>query len=370
MADKSLLVFKDGTVVEGKSFGYSKKIVGEIVFNTAMTGYQESLTDPSYHRQILNQTYPIVGNYGIDEESFEGSRLWASGFLVKDLCDKPSHYKSVKTLDEFLKEYKVPGIYGVDTRAITVKLRNAGSMVGAIVPYEGKKPDLKPILEEINGFDYAGTDLVKDYAEIEYKDRNKIVHGKGNTYKVVAIDCGIKLGIVREMVKRGIEVTRVNPMVSAKKILVMKPDCVHISNGPGNPDLTTYAIKNVKELIGKVPLHGICLGQGIISAALGGHSFKMKFGHRGGNHAVKDLRTGKVFITSQNHGFCVDAESIKGTGLVVTEVDANDGTVEGIEHEKLPIFSTQYHPEANPGPYDALGKFDRLIKMIKEGRNG
>lgn len=366
MGDKSLLVFRDGTVVEGRSFGAREKIVGEIVFNTAMTGYQESLTDPSYHRQILTQTYPIVGNYGIDEKSFEGSRLWAAGFLVRDLCMKPSHYKSVKTLDEFLKEYNVPGIYGVDTRAITIKLRNAGSMVGAIVPYSGKKPDVKKVLENLKIFDYAGTDLVKDYAEVEYNDKKQIVHGKGNTYKLVLIDCGVKLGIVREMVKRDIEVIRVDPRTSAAEILKMKPDCVHISNGPGNPETISYAIESAKGLIGKVPIHGICVGHGVIATACGGRNFKMKFGHRGGNHAVKDLKTGKVFITSQNHGFCVDGDSLKGTGLVVTEVDANDGTVEGMEHEKYPIFSTQYHPEANPGPYDALGKFDRLIKMIKE----
>jgi len=366
MADKSLLVFRDGSIVEGRSFGARKKIVGEVVFNTAMTGYQESLTDPSYHRQILNQTYPIVGNYGIDEESFEGSRLWASSFLVRDLCSKPSHYKSVKTLDDFLKEYNVPGIWGVDTRAITIKLRNAGSMIGAIVPYNGKKPSLKPILEEVKSFDYAGTDLVKDYAEVEYKNRDKIVHGKGNTYKLVLIDCGVKLSIVREMVKRDIEVTRVHPATSAKKILAMKPDCVHISNGPGNPETITYAIETAKGLVGNVPMHGICVGHGVIAAACGGRNYKLKFGHRGGNHGVKDLKTGKVFITSQNHGFCVDGKSLKGTGLVVTEVDANDGTVEGMEHKKYPIFSTQYHPEANPGPYDAIDRFDRLIKMIKE----
>ncbi|MFH1424997.1 MAG: glutamine-hydrolyzing carbamoyl-phosphate synthase small subunit [archaeon] len=368
MADKSLIVFRDGAVLEGRSFGARKTVVGEIVFNTAMTGYQESLTDPSYHRQILNQTYPIVGNYGIDEESFEGSKLWASGFLVRDLCEKPSHYKSIKTLDEFLKEQDVPGVCGIDTRAVTVKLRNAGSMLGAIVPYEGKKPELGKIREEISSFDYAGADLVKDYAEAEFKDKEKIIHGKGNTYKVVMIDCGVKLGIVREMVKRDIEVIRVHPVTSAEKILAMKPDCVHISNGPGNPETILYAIETAKKLVGKVPMHGICVGHGVIAAACGGKNFKMKFGHRGGNHGVKDLKTGKVFITSQNHGFCVDGDSLKGTGLEVTEVNCNDGTVEGMDHTKYPIFSTQYHPEANPGPYDALGKFDRLVEMIKENR--
>jgi len=366
MAEKIRLVLEDGTVYEGNPFGASKDIVAEVVFNTAMTGYQESLTDPSYHRQILNQTYPLIGNYGIDKESFEGSMIWASGFIVYDLCNVPSHYKSVKTLDEFLKEHNVPGIHGLDTRALTRKIRKNGAMVGKIV--QDSKQNINEILEDIKAFDYAGTDLVKDYTAIEYKNKNQIIHGSGNKYKLVLLDCGVKLSIVHELVKRDMEVIRVPATTSAEKILAMNPDAVHVSNGPGNPDLITYAIKTVKELIGKVPLNGICVGHGIIAAAFGGKNYKLKFGHRGGNHAVKNLKTGRIFVTSQNHSFCVDADSIKGTGLKVTEVDCNDGTVEEIEHESLPIFSTQYHPEANPGPYDKLDKFDRLLKMVEENR--
>jgi len=364
MADKIRLVLEDGTVYEGHPFGARKDIVAEVVFNTAMTGYQESLTDPSYHRQILNQTYPLIGNYGIEKKHFEGSRIWTSGMIVHNLCEVPSHYKCEKTLDDFLKEYNVPGIHGVDTRALTIRLRKKGSMVGKIV--QDSKTKIKDILKDIKAFDYANTDIVKDYAEVEYKNRDRIVHGKGNKYKVVAIDCGIKHSIVREMVKRDMEIIRVPPATSAEKILAMKPDAVHISNGPGNPDLMTYTVKNVKKLVGKVPIHGICLGQGIIASTFGGHSYKMKFGHRGGNHAVKHLIEKKVFVTSQNHGFCVDTDSIKGTGLIPTEVDCNDGSLEAIEHEELPIFSTQYHPEANPGPYDKLCKFDRLLKMLED----
>ncbi|MFH1450871.1 MAG: glutamine-hydrolyzing carbamoyl-phosphate synthase small subunit [archaeon] len=366
MADRIRLVLEDGTVYEGYPFGSDKDVVAEVVFNTAMTGYQESLTDPSYHKQIINQTYPIIGNYGIDKESFEGSRVWAGGFIIYDLCKLPSHYKSEKTLDEFLKEHGVPGIYGIDTRALTVRIRENGAMVGKIV--HDRKQKVEDILEELKKFDYAGTDLVKDYTAIEYKDKEQIVHGKGNKYKVVLIDCGVKLSIVREMEKRNMEIIRVPATTSADKILAMKPDAVHVSNGPGNPDMITYAIETVKKLVGKVPLHGICVGNGVIAAALGGKNYKLKFGHRGGNHSVKELKTGRVFVTSQNHSFCIDADSIKGSGLVVTEVDCNDGTVEAVEHESLPIFSTQYHPEANPGPYDKLDKFDRLIKMVEENR--
>tara|TARA_Y100000034_G_scaffold136860_1_gene216452 strand:- start:6007 stop:7110 length:1104 start_codon:yes stop_codon:yes gene_type:complete len=365
MGDKIRLVLEDGTVYEGYPFGARKDIVAEVVFNTAMTGYQESITDPSYHRQILTQTYPIIGNYGINKESFEGSKIWASGMIVHSLCNVPSHYRSTKTLDEFLKEHNVPGIHGIDTRALAIKIRNKGTMIGKIV--QDSKADIKKIIEELKSFDYANTDLVKDYAEIEYKNKKEIIHGKGNKLKLVMIDCGVKLSIVREMVKRNIEVTRVHPATSAEKILAMKPDGVHISNGPGNPEMISYALKTAKELIGKVPMHAICLGHGIIASACGGKNFKLKFGHRGGNHAVKNLKTGKVFVTSQNHSFCVDADSLKGTGLKVTEIDCNDQTVEAIEYESLPIFSTQYHPEARPGPYDKLDKFDRLVKMMEEG---
>ncbi|MDP7282046.1 MAG: glutamine-hydrolyzing carbamoyl-phosphate synthase small subunit [Candidatus Undinarchaeales archaeon] len=364
MGDTIRLVLEDGTVYEGHPFGAHKDIVAEVVFNTAMTGYQESLTDPSYHRQILTQTYPLIGNYGINEESFEGSKVWASGMIVNNLCHTPSHYKSVKSLDEFLKEHDVPGIHGIDTRALTIQIRNKGTMVGKII--QDPTADITKIIEEIKSFDYANTDLVKDYAEVEYKDKKEIIHGQGNKHKLVMIDCGVKLSIVREMVKRNIEVTRVHPETSAEKILSLKPTCVHISNGPGNPEMITYTIKTVKELVGKVPLNGICLGNGIIAAACGGMNFKLKFGHRGGNHAVKNLKTGKVFVTSQNHSFCVDADSLKGTGLTVTETDCNDQTVEAIEHESLPIFSTQYHPEARPGPYDKLDEFDRLVKIMEK----
>jgi carbamoyl-phosphate synthase small subunit len=363
MDKTAYLVLENGSVFEGVPFGAAASVVGEVVFNTAMTGYQESLTDPSYHRQILTQTYPLIGNYGIDKIGFEGSKVWASGMIVNELCDAPSHHSSVKTLDSFLKEHGVPGISGIDTRALTRLLRSKGVMIGAICT-DGRRPE--ELMREIREFDYAGTDLVKDYAGIQFKDRNWIVHGEGNDYRLVLIDCGVKLSIVREMVKRGLEVIRVHPATSAQKILSMKPNAVHISNGPGNPETILYAIKSAKELIGKVPMHAICVGHGVIASALGGRNFKLKFGHRGGNHSVRDLETGKVFTTSQNHGFCVDGDSLKDTGLKVTEVNCNDGTVEGMEHESLPIFSTQYHPEANPGPYDAMEKFDRLIKMIKE----
>jgi len=359
-AKKATLVLADGSVHEGFSFGSPRDAIGEVVFNTSMTGYQEMLTDPSYAGQIVIPTYPLIGNYGINNEDDESRRIQVSGFVVREECYQPSHYLNNRSLHEYLAESDVPGIWGLDTRALTRKLRSFGVMMGMITT--SKTPE--QALEEIGmAPNYGAVDFVRQVtAEKPYQWLSPAPAQPGK--KVVALDCGLKYNILRLLSQRGCSVTVVTCTTSSADILGMEPDGILLSPGPGDPDLLDYVAGTVKGLVGKKPIMGICLGNQMIARAFGGRNFKLKFGHRGGNHPVKDLDNGRVHITAQNHGYAVDPDSLEGSGLEVTHINLNDGTVEGLRHRELPIFSIQYHSEASPGPLDNTYLFDRFMEMI------
>jgi carbamoyl-phosphate synthase small subunit len=355
---KALLILRDGSVFLGKGFGAETTSLGELVFNTNFCGYQESLTDPSYAGQILTATYPLIGNYGLNEEDFESDKIQVSGFVVREICDKPFHMKSKETLDEFMKRFDVPGICNVDTRMIVRKIRNFGVMPACLSVYSGKQPDKEELLCKAKELDYSKIDFVEKITT--RKRREYLVDGKR---KVVLIDCGVKMSIIRELLKRDISVVSVPARTNVEEILSLEPDGILVSNGPGDPALLSYAAKTVRELMRRLPVFGICLGHQVIAHAIGGKTFKLKFGHRGGNHPVKDLESGRVYITSQNHGYAVDEKSLPKE-FIVTHINCNDRTVEGMRHRELPVFSVQYHPEANPGPLDSKYLFDKFVDMI------
>ena len=356
-----ILVLKDGTVVEGLGFGAEGEAEGEVVFNTSMAGYQEYLTDPSYRYQILMPTYPLIGNYGIDESSFESGKIQAEGFVVGEQCVNPSHSDSVKTIDEFLCEHGIPGLYGVDTRYLAKKIRIHGVIEGLLkTPYRRDEiHDLKMRAQAL--------DTISDKDLIDLVSTKKdVVHDCGGKKTVVLIDCGVKMSIVRGLNDRGVNVIQVPAKTSAKNILGHDPVGVVVSNGPGDPERLGYVVDTIRKVAdNQIPLMGICLGNQLISIAFGGKTFKLKFGHRGANQPVKDLKTGRCYITSQNHGFAVDPESLDGSELDITHINVNDGTVEGVRHKSLPVFSIQYHPEAHPGPWDNYYLFDEFIKKLK-----
>ncbi len=362
MRRKAILVLEDGTVVKGIGFGAEKESLGEIVFSTAMAGYPESLTDPSYNGQILMPTYPLIGNYNVHPDWFESDRVWVEGFVVKELCEHPSHWKGNKTVDALLEEFEVPGIMGVDTRALTIKIRERGTMKSGLVTYDGSEPDVRGLLERVRKQpSISEQDLVAETT------RKEITHFKADgKLKVALIDCGVKMNIVRSLLGREVSLVAVPARTSAKEIEALEPDGVLITNGPGDPATATYVHKTVKQLMEKYPMMGICFGNHVLALAAGAKTFKLKFGHRGGNQPVKDIHTGKVHITSQNHSFAIDPESLEGTGFEVTKVNCNDGTVEGIDHKELLVFSVQYHPEDSPGPWDNQYLFDRFIKMMED----
>ena len=364
---KAALAIEDGTFVEGEGFGAEGYVEGELVFNTSMTGYVEALTDPSYAGQILMMTYPLIGNYGVCEEDFESDGVKVEGFVVRELCREPSNWRCSKNLDDFLKEYDVPGIEGIDTRALTKKTRVYGAMkaVLAVGDYDRGKM-LKRAVEQpsITEVDLVDKVCVEEPKRIEGEDIGKGI-GKGK-YEVVLVDCGIKLSIVRQLIKRGLNVTLVPYNYPPKKIKELDPDGIFISNGPGDPARVKPTIETIRALAGKFPMAGICLGNQLVALALGGKTFKLKFGHRGANQPVKDFETGRVFISSQNHGFAVDERSLEGTGLEVTQINLNDRTVEGMRHRDIPLITVQYHPEAGPGPHDTYFFFDRFYRMVKE----
>lgn len=353
---QGILALEDGTVFKGEAFGAQGERWGEVVFNTGMTGYQEILTDPSYCGQIVVMTYPLIGNYGINREDFEACRSYVRGFVVREACAVPSNWRAGYRLSDYLAREGIIGLSGIDTRALTRHLRNFGTMRGVIATGEVDEQEL--VAKARSCPHLTGQPLV---LEVATKEPYVL---EGNGFHVVLVDLGSKLNIIRRLRERNCRITVVPPTTGAAEIIQLNPDGVLLSNGPGDPVDATYAINTARELIGRIPLFGICLGHQIIALALGAKTYKMKFGHRGVNHPVKDLATGRVYITSHNHGFAVDEESLKGLPVVVSHRNLNDNTVEGIRHQYLPVFSVQYHPEASPGPLDSDYIFDQFIEIM------
>jgi len=377
---KSVLVLSDGTAYYGKGFGACEKRAGELVFNTSMTGYQEALSDPSYAGQMLLMSYPLIGNYGIDETSFESEKVHALGFCVREESFAYSHRNAKKSLHEFLYGEGVPGISGIDTRKIVRRIRAKGVMPAAMQTYEegGEEADLGELQKMAQEIDYSGTDFVskvstkKEYFVDGIKTNGregKIVEGVNKDEregkKVVLIDCGVKRSIVQKLVQRGMGVHVVPAFTEEKEIRSLEPDGIVISNGPGDPARLTGISETIKRLF-DFPIFGVCLGHQLLGQAAGAKTYKLKFGHRGANQPVLEKRAGKVFITSQNHGYAVDAEGLESE-FEETHVNLNDGTNEGLAHKSLPIFSVQYHPEGSPGPHDSEFLFDKFAKYLEEG---
>ena len=358
---KAVLVLEDGTVIEGKGFGAEGKALGEIVFATGMTGYVESLTDPSYAGQILMFTYPLIGNYGVSEEDYESDGIKTEGVVVREACFRPSNWRSQKDINEFLLEFGIPGIYGVDTRALTKKIRIHGTMKAVLRTYDGEV-DIEALKREAR--EQKSISELKLVKRVAADEVERIELGDGR-YEVALVDCGVKRSIIDNLLNRGMNVTIFPFDAPAEEILSRRPDAVLISNGPGDPAAVEETIAEARKLIGKVVLYGICLGHQIIALALGAKTYKLKFGHRGLNQPVKDLETGRVFISTQNHGFAVAEGGLERTGLEVTHINLNDNTIEGLKHRELPIRTVQYHPEAGPGPHDTYFFFDFLIKDME-----
>ena len=369
---KAYLALEDGLVFEGEGFGAEGEICGEVVFNTALTGYQEILTDPSYKGQIVTMTYPHIGNYGINHDDNEAMHPWAEGFIVKELSPVVSNYRAEETLDQFLKRYGKIGIQNIDTRKLVKHLRDFGAKKGILSTTDG---DSKRLVEKAkNSPSIVGIDLVKDVTCAKpYEFKEMLVPGfewgesaYKNRKKVVAVDCGIKKNILRKLNQHGFDVTVVPASTHANEILKYQPEGIFLSNGPGDPAAVPYVVDMIRELTGKIPIFGICLGHQMLGQALGGKTYKLKFGHRGGNHPVMDLTTKKIEITSQNHGFVVDIESMPKDQVEITHMNLNDKTLEGLKHKKYPVFSVQYHPENSPGPHDSDYLFARFRKLITE----
>lgn len=342
------LILENGMVFEGNAFGYLSDSVGEVVFTTGMTGYQEVLTDPSYYGQIVTMTYPLIGNYGVNLEDVESNSPKVRGFIVREKCSFPSNFRCEMNLDDYLKQNKIVGLEGIDTRALTKVLRNNGTMKGIIVVNEIGEQDIDDRIAA-----YSNKEAVKNVTT----DKVYTIEGKGK--HVAVMDFGIKTNILRCFKKRGCKLTVFPANAKAEDILAINPDLVFLSNGPGDPQDVPESIENIKKLIGQKPIVGICLGHQLLTLALGGTTTKLKFGHRGCNHPVKDLETNKVTITSQNHGYVVETLPEE---VVATHININDGTIEGMKHKTLPIFSVQFHPEASAGPHDSEYIFDKFME--------
>ncbi|MGE5557946.1 MAG: glutamine-hydrolyzing carbamoyl-phosphate synthase small subunit [Bacillota bacterium] len=354
------LVLEDGSIFYGSAFGYPVHAEGEVVFNTSMTGYQEILTDPSYCGQIVSMTYPLIGNYGVNEDDYESARPYCRGLVVHELCALPSNWRAYTTLENFMIRYKLSGIQGIDTRALTKILRKSGTMRG-LINADSDETDAELVEKAKKIPCLSGQDFVRQVTSPEIIQYNS----NGSGPKVALIDFGAKINIIRSLSGMGCRVTSVPCTLQADEILKLKPDGIMLSNGPGDPKDVMFAVDTVKNLMGEVPLFGICLGHQVIGLALGGDTYKLKYGHRGANHPVKDLNTGKVYITSQNHGFAVKTESLDAETIAVSHINLNDGTVEGIRHRKLPVFSVQYHPEASPGPLESSYLFHEFLCMMQ-----
>lgn len=363
------LILEDKSVFYGELIGSSA--TGEVVFNTGMTGYQEILTDPSYARQIITLTYPMIGNYGVSKTFNESRKSYAGGFIIGELCEEGSSCTYEGSLQEFLQDENIPCLYGVDTRALTRKIRSAGTMKGAIVADNASEEEINAALAKPLATDVVRevtTDKIYTIEPYELKEEILIKRGKKDfTPNIVAMDFGVKQNILRSMSSLGAKLTVVPATTTAEEILALNPDGVFLSNGPGDPKDVGYAIEEIKKLIGKKPMFGICLGHQLLALAMGADTYKLKFGHRGSNQPVKDLKTGRAHISSQNHGYAVDETTLYNLPLEVTHISINDGTVEGMRHKELPIFSVQYHPEASPGPTDNLYLFDEFWNLMEKG---
>jgi len=352
---------EDGTAFEGTGFGAKGERTGEVVFNTSMAGYQEILTDPSYKGQIVTMTYPLIGNYGVNSTDVESAKPFVEGFVVRECSQIASNWRSEKTLDDYLEENNIIGIQGIDTRALTRHIRLQGAMKAALSTQDSDIGSLVEKAKASQGLE--GIDLVSDVT----CDKSYTWNDEGK-YTVAVLDCGVKYNILRQLQASGCRVVVFPSGTQAEQILKIKPDGILLSNGPGDPAGVPYVVDTVKSMLGTVPMFGICFGHQMLGLALGGKTFKLKFGHHGGNHPVKDLKTGKVAISVQNHGFCVDIDSLDADNIEITHINLNDQTLEGIRHRKLPIFSVQFHPEAAPGPHDAQYMFTEFVDMMERNR--
>ena len=377
------LALEDGSVFDGRAFGdlTPRTTDGEVCFNTSLTGYQEILTDPSYAGQIVTMTYPLIGNYGVNEGDLESRAIFVRGFVVRELANVVSNFRATMKLEQWLAEHGVTGITGIDTRALTRKLRIDGAMNGVLstlAPAEASDADLVDQAKQSAGL--VGIDLASQVSQRQAMCwetglgdwepiQGHVPPVAGNQFKVVAVDCGAKLNILRNLVHAGCEVTVVPNDAPAESILEKEPDGLFISNGPGDPAAVTTPVNMLKQVHDKLPIFGICLGHQLLSLALGAKTFKLKFGHRGGNQPVQNLHTQKIEITSQNHGFAVDTDSLANIGGEPTHVNLNDNTLEGFRHKDLPIFAVQYHPEASPGPHDARYLFGCFTEMMRTGQS-
>lgn len=389
---RAILALEDGTIFEGTAFGAELTQTGEICFNTSMTGYQEILTDPSYRGQFVTMTYPLIGNYGVSEVDAESSAVHVRGFVVEELCEVPSNWRSEESLDEYLKKAGVPGIEGIDTRALTKRIRESGAMRATLCT-DGSLDGEAAVAKARDSAPMEGSDFVQEVTAPEgYRwdpdntlsrqwtivnptNDESLQESNGQMYRplmdpkyrIVAYDFGIKRNILRKLRQHGFEVDVVNSRTPAAEVLAKNPDGVFLSNGPGDPGALDYIHSEIKQIIDKKPVFGICLGHQVLAHAFGGKTYKLKFGHRGGNHPVKDLRSGKIAITSQNHGFAADSDSLPDH-IEVTHINLNDDTVEGMRHRDYPVFSVQYHPEAAPGPHDASYFFEEFANLIDQSR--